>query len=213
MTRRRCDSASHVILPGVGAFADAMAELRRTGLDEAFVEAVRTGKPCLGVCLGLQLLFDRSSEDGEHAGLGLLPGRVVRFAARPGLKVPHMGWNTLRMRAARAALAGACGPSRRSTSSTPITPRRDRTEDVAADGRLSRPVRGHRLARQPDGLPVPPREEPATWAWRCMRISPVSDSPGGRIALGQSVLAMFRVQGYIEFSLKKLCRSGERSCK
>jgi len=90
--------ASHVILPGVGAFADAMAELRRTGLDQAFIAAVKAGKPCLGVCLGLQLLFDESLEDGEHAGLGLLPGRVVRFAERPGLKVPHMGWNTLRIR-------------------------------------------------------------------------------------------------------------------
>ena len=88
--------ASHVILPGVGAFADAMAELRRTGLGDAFVEAVRAGKPCLGICLGLQLLFDSSTEDGEHEGLGLLPGRVVRFAARPGLKIPHMGWNNLR---------------------------------------------------------------------------------------------------------------------
>ncbi len=90
--------ASHVILPGVGAFADAMAELRRSGLAEAFVDAVRSGKPCLGVCLGLQLLFETSSEDGCHEGLGLLPGRVVRFAPRPGLKIPHMGWNTLRVR-------------------------------------------------------------------------------------------------------------------
>src|SRR5438128_5562140 len=90
--------ANKVILPGVGAFADAMAELRRTGLGEAFCEAVRDGKPCLGVCLGLQLLFDTSTEDGEHTGLGLLPGRVVRLVARPGLKVPHMGWNTLRIR-------------------------------------------------------------------------------------------------------------------
>jgi len=90
--------ASRVILPGVGAFADAMAELIRTGLDQAFTEAVRAGKPCLGVCLGLQLLFDVSFEDGEHKGLGLLPGRVVRFTPHPGLKVPHMGWNTLRIR-------------------------------------------------------------------------------------------------------------------
>ncbi len=87
--------ASKVILPGVGAFADAAAELRKSGLGEAFVEAVRAGKPCLGVCLGLQLLFDVSEEDGEHRGLGLLPGRVVRFKPRPGLKIPHMGWNTL----------------------------------------------------------------------------------------------------------------------
>jgi glutamine amidotransferase len=93
----RVRRASKVILPGVGAFADAMAELRRTGLGEAFCEAVHQGKPCLGVCLGLQLLFDLSLEDGEHAGLGLLRGRVVRFASRPGLKIPHMGWNTLRI--------------------------------------------------------------------------------------------------------------------
>ena len=87
--------ASKVILPGVGAFGDAMAELTRSGLGEAFCEAVKVGKPCLGVCLGLQLLFDLSLEDGEHAGLGLLRGRVIRFASRPSLKVPHMGWNTL----------------------------------------------------------------------------------------------------------------------
>lgn len=91
----RC--ADKVILPGVGAFRDAIAELDRTGLGSAFTEAVRAGKPCLGVCLGLQLLFEVSEEDGEHRGLALLPGRVVRFAARPGLKIPHMGWNTLRV--------------------------------------------------------------------------------------------------------------------
>jgi imidazole glycerol-phosphate synthase subunit HisH len=102
----RVRAASRVILPGVGAFADAMSELRRTGLGEAFSEAVRQGKPCLGVCLGLQLLFDSSTEDGDHIGLGLLPGRVVRFAAQPGLKVPHMGWNTLRIRQPAPLLAG-----------------------------------------------------------------------------------------------------------
>jgi glutamine amidotransferase len=94
----RVKAASKVILPGVGAFGDAIAELRKTGLDEAFKEAVAAGKPCLGVCLGLQLLFDQSMEDGVHEGLGLLRGRVVRFAPRPGLKVPHMGWNTLRLK-------------------------------------------------------------------------------------------------------------------
>ncbi len=74
--------ADKVILPGVGAFADAIAELRRTGLAEAFVDAVKAGTPCLGVCLGLQLLFEVSEEDGLHEGLGLLRGRVVRFASR-----------------------------------------------------------------------------------------------------------------------------------
>jgi glutamine amidotransferase len=102
----RLRHATKVVLPGVGAFADAMAELRRTGLGEAFCDSVRQGKPCLGVCLGLQLLFDTSLEDGEHTGLGLLPGRVERFAARPGLKIPHMGWNTLRVKKPVPLLAG-----------------------------------------------------------------------------------------------------------
>jgi imidazole glycerol-phosphate synthase subunit HisH len=93
----RIRRADKVILPGVGAFADAASELRRTGLGEAFREAVKAGKPCLGVCLGLQLLFDVSEEDGLHEGLGLLPGRVVRFRSAPGLKIPHMGWNSLRV--------------------------------------------------------------------------------------------------------------------
>lgn len=102
----RVRRASKVVLPGVGAFEDAMYELRRTGLGEAFREAVLGGKPCLGVCLGLQLLFDVSYEDGEHRGLGLLPGRIVRFDPRPGLKIPHMGWNTLRVRRPCPLLAG-----------------------------------------------------------------------------------------------------------
>jgi glutamine amidotransferase len=93
----RVRRADRVILPGVGAFADAATQLRVTGLGDAFRDAVRAGKPCLGVCLGLQLLFDVSEEDGVHEGLGLLPGRVVRFRPAPGLKVPHMGWNTLRV--------------------------------------------------------------------------------------------------------------------
>ncbi len=123
--------ASHVILPGVGAFADAMAELCRTGLDEAFVSAVRAGKPCLGVCLGLQLLFDTSSEDGEHKGLGLLPGRVVRFAAQPGLKIPHMGWNTLRVRRPVPLLEGlGPEPSVYFVHSYHAVP--ERADDVAA---------------------------------------------------------------------------------
>jgi glutamine amidotransferase len=98
--------ADKVILPGVGAFADAATELLRTGLGEAFVEAVRSGKPCLGVCLGLQLLFEASEEDGHHRGLGLLPGRVVRFSSAEGLKIPHMGWNDLKIRRETPLLRG-----------------------------------------------------------------------------------------------------------
>jgi len=106
----RLKKASRVILPGVGAFADAMTELRRVGMDQAFVEAVRAGKPCLGVCLGLQLLFESSLEDGLHSGLGLLPGHVVRFVSRPGLKIPHMGWNSLTIRRPIPLLEGI-GPN------------------------------------------------------------------------------------------------------
>ena len=98
--------ASKVILPGVGAFADAIALLKQTGLADAFREVVAAGKPCLGVCLGLQLLFEVSEEDGEHPGLGLLAGRVVRFKPSPGLKIPHMGWNTLQVHKPAPLLRG-----------------------------------------------------------------------------------------------------------
>ena len=97
---------SHVILPGVGAFRDAIAQLRQSGLGQAFVEAVQAGKPCLGVCLGLQLLFERSFEEGEFEGLGLLKGDVVRFTPQPGLKIPHMGWNTLAIKREDPLLSG-----------------------------------------------------------------------------------------------------------
>jgi len=86
------------LLPGVGAFGDAMAHLKANGMDEAVKAFAASGKPMLGICLGMQLLFDKSEEFGEHEGLGLIPGRVVPFDAnkfeRPH-KVPHMGWNEL----------------------------------------------------------------------------------------------------------------------
>lgn len=87
-------AADGAILPGVGAFGDAMEELRKTGLDEVTREFVQTGKPLFGICLGMQLLFTESEENGEHRGLDLLPGRVVRFQG--DYKVPHMGWNQLK---------------------------------------------------------------------------------------------------------------------
>lgn len=86
--------ADGVILPGVGAFGDAMVHLRENGLDAVMKEAAAGPKPLLGICLGMQLLFSSSEEHGEHEGLDILSGQVVRFA--PGeLKVPHMGWNRL----------------------------------------------------------------------------------------------------------------------
>ena len=94
----RVAEADKLVLPGVGAFRDAIAKLNETGLSVPIVSHIRAGKPFLGICLGLQLLFTKSYEEGEYAGLDLLPGEVVRFADVPGLKVPHMGWNQLRIK-------------------------------------------------------------------------------------------------------------------
>jgi len=95
---QRLADATKVVLPGVGAFRDAIGRLREAGFVGPLTEHVRAGKPFLGICLGLQLLFDRSFEDGAYEGLGLIAGDVVRFANLPGLKVPHMGWNQLRFK-------------------------------------------------------------------------------------------------------------------
>jgi glutamine amidotransferase len=94
------DEADQLVLPGVGAFADAVATLRERGLDESIRRHVARGKPLLGICLGLQILFETGYEDGQHTGLGILKGKCVRFDVDQthGLKVPHMGWNQLTMR-------------------------------------------------------------------------------------------------------------------
>jgi len=89
--------ADKLLLPGVGAFADAAALLRRDGLDELVCSEAKSGKPLLGICLGMQLLFDESLEYGRHQGLGLIPGSVqpIRDVIPAGYKVPHIGWNAL----------------------------------------------------------------------------------------------------------------------
>ena len=96
--------ADKVVLPGVGAFRDAIEELHRTGLAQATREVVQRGTPVLGICLGMQLLFEKSYEYGEHAGLGLLPGRIIKMTTEEmkdekgeSLKIPHMGWNNLEL--------------------------------------------------------------------------------------------------------------------
>jgi glutamine amidotransferase len=102
-------AADAVVLPGVGAFGKAMEHLRATGLDTAIIDAVAAGKPFLGICLGLQLLFTESEEFGPVRGLGILPGKVVRFfpeGAPAGVKIPHMGWNSLQMATPTSVLAG-----------------------------------------------------------------------------------------------------------
>jgi glutamine amidotransferase len=91
-------AADRVVLPGVGAFRDAMTRLREAGMDEAILGFLRAERPFLGICLGLQLLFETGQEDGEHRGLGWFAGSVVPFPANAGVKVPHMGWNRLTVR-------------------------------------------------------------------------------------------------------------------
>jgi glutamine amidotransferase len=90
--------AAKIVLPGVGAFQDAIARLKQTGIAAPLVDHIRGGKPFLGICLGLQMLFTKSYEDGEHQGLDLIAGEVLRFPNQAGIKVPHMGWNQVRIR-------------------------------------------------------------------------------------------------------------------
>jgi glutamine amidotransferase len=100
----RIAAADGAILPGVGAFGDAMDNLRDTGLLEAVKAYARSGKPLLGICLGMQLLFSESEEHGTHLGLDLLPGKVVRLNGQG--KIPHMGWNRLTFHQPSPVLAG-----------------------------------------------------------------------------------------------------------
>jgi glutamine amidotransferase len=93
---KKLKDAMAVVLPGVGAFGDAVKRLEETGLGDAFRYAVYSGKPCLGICLGLQLIFTESEEGGLYSGLDVIPGKVVRFSNE--LKVPHIGWNQIDIR-------------------------------------------------------------------------------------------------------------------
>ncbi len=106
-----CDQPSKLgdvdklVLPGVGAFRDAIHEVRRREFVTPILDHLASGKPFLGICLGLQMLFDVSYEDGEWPGLGIVPGKVVRFQDQPDLKIPHMGWNQLQITGEPALLA------------------------------------------------------------------------------------------------------------
>ena len=97
LTRNKNDigRASAIVLPGVGAFKDCMENLEKYGLVEILLRSIEKGKPYLGICLGLQVLFSESKEFGSHKGLDLIQGKVVRFVPDPEHKVPHMGWNTI----------------------------------------------------------------------------------------------------------------------
>lgn len=93
--KKEIGRASAIVLPGVGAFRDCMENLERYGLIESLLQSIEKGKPYLGICLGLQILFSKSEEFGSHKGLNLIKGNVVKFKADPEHKVPHMGWNTI----------------------------------------------------------------------------------------------------------------------
>lgn len=103
--------SERLILPGVGSFARAMQNLRASGLDAALEAAVRGGVPVLGICLGMQLLAERGTEDGDSRGLGWIPGEVVRFAPRGGRKIPHIGFNSVARTPGGAAMFSGLPPS------------------------------------------------------------------------------------------------------
>ena len=103
-------AAERVVVPGVGAFRDAIAALRARGLAQAVRDFAATGRPLLGVCLGMQLLATRSSEFGEYDGLDLIPGSVELLRTDPELRVPHVGWNDLEVRRADDPILGGLGP-------------------------------------------------------------------------------------------------------
>ena len=98
--------ADKVILPGVGSFGDAMGKLEQYGLVDVIHEIVRKGTPLLGICLGLQLLFESSEESPGVKGLSILPGKILRLPDQPGYKIPHMGWNSLDIREGTRLFAG-----------------------------------------------------------------------------------------------------------
>ncbi len=148
-------AADGVILPGVGAFPRAMERVRERGLDELIAERREAGVPILGICLGLQLLFDSTTELGGAAGLGLLPGPVAELEA-DGLKVPHIGWSPVRWERESRLVEGI-------ESETPFyfvhsfAPRPEGRRS-ARQRRLRRPLRLRGRARQRLRRPVPPRE-------------------------------------------------------
>ena len=97
-SRKEIEDASGIVLPGVGAFRDCMVNLDRYRLAEPILGSIKKGKPYLGICLGLQILFSESEEFGLHKGLDVVKGKVVRFRPDPEHKVPHMGWNTIEVK-------------------------------------------------------------------------------------------------------------------
>lgn len=106
MDREKILSASHVILPGVGSFGDAMASIRERGLEDTIKQAASGEKHFLGICLGLQLMFEKSDETPGVEGLGIFKGDIVKIPNENGLKVPHMGWNSINLKQTDGIFSG-----------------------------------------------------------------------------------------------------------
>lgn len=106
MDREKILSASHVILPGVGSFGDAMASIRERGLEDTIKQAAAGEKHFLGICLGLQLMFEKSDETPGVEGLGIFKGDIVKIPSENGLKVPHMGWNSINLKQTDGIFSG-----------------------------------------------------------------------------------------------------------
>lgn len=102
------DSADGTILPGVGAFGSAMAEIKKRGMAGTIISAAKSGKPFIGICAGMQLLFEESEESPGVSGLGILRGKVLLFPSDKGLKIPHMGWNSIKTKKESRLLGHLC---------------------------------------------------------------------------------------------------------
>ena len=155
----RIEAANGVVLPGVGAFGACMDNLRAYGLIDTVRRVITRGTPFLGICLGMQLLFDESEEFGRVPGLGIFPGRVVRFPETPALKVPHMGWNQIRKQGEPPHLRGIDDGAFvyfvHSYYVVPADPEPDRYDD-----RVRHRVHLRHRTRQRLCGAIPPREEP-----------------------------------------------------
>jgi glutamine amidotransferase len=125
--------ADKLILPGVGAFKDCMANLKSYGLIEPIKAFIAAGRPFLGICLGMQLLMDESEEGGRHEGLKILPGKVLRFSPEWDLKVPHMGWNRLKLQGKPRLLQGMEGDYVYFVHSYYVVPEKKKTIAASAD--------------------------------------------------------------------------------
>ena len=163
--------ASAIILPGVGAFPEAMRNLERTGLGEALIERAAAGVPLLGICLGMQLLFESSSEHEGAAGLGILPGTVTALESP---RLPHIGWNLVTFER-ESALTEGLGEAAAFYHVHSFACRPSDPADVVGHERVRRAVRVRRRARQRHGRAVPPREVVAATGCACCATSPRCD--------------------------------------